>query len=123
MLTTHSSCFARQKRWGNAFSTQLSMAMPGLKRHFNGCFARNEQFYKRINSANYITGVLFACSEIPLLSIHANKDIYTKTGVCIIHGLSNRFGKEDMKKPPIFVHMIFKKYNFSKECTSRILIS
>lgn len=96
--------------------------MPGLKRHFNGCLQETSNSINEL-TAHYTIGVLFACSEIPLLSIHANKDIYTKTGVSIIHGLSNRFGKEDMKKPPIFVHMIFKKYNFSKECTSRILIS
>lgn len=74
---------------------------------------------KWINPVHYIIGVLFACSEIPLLSIHTSMCIYTpRLEVCTIHGPSNRFGKEGMKKLTIFVHMI--NIIFLRMCISRI---
>lgn len=87
-------CFPRQKR-----RKRLQYTVAHGITWFITAFLQETSNSKWINIVHYIIGVLFACREIPLLSIHMSKCIYTpRLEVCTIHGPSNRFGKEGMKK-------------------------
>lgn len=119
VLTSHYSCFPRQKR-GKRLQYTVAHGIAWFITAFQWLFFLLETSNSKwINLVHYIIGVLFACSEIPLLSIHTSKCIYApRLEVCTIYGPSNRFGKEGMKKLTIFVHMI--NIIFLRMCISRI---
>lgn len=122
VLTSHYSCFPRQKR-GKRLQYTVAHGNAWFITAFQWLFFLQETSNSKwINLVYYIIGVLFACSEIPLLSIHTSMYIYIHHNLKYAQFMDyiQSFWKEGHEKPDDiqFVHMF--NIIFLRMCLSRI---